>query len=406
MFTPPPSPQPARTTARPIAIPESRSNDSREAMESYSSSLEAKRWTGRRFRWAVVLVPLVIIFITARIGYKTSRVAQESSQPLLPISWHGFEEGSSWRHHKRHPEPEPAPQGQSSVSSSPSGSSLVSASATTTATAASSASSSSIPVSSQPVPVIPASPPTSLPTPFPQPFDGTLAQNFSSLTCSNFFTNMTNSAPFRQCRPFSMLLQSSTQFINAQTNLTLMNSIIWGTCNTNVDLSQCEQNMGWFADNLKTACDQELKQLNSMATTTLTALQAFQVMHDVACQADPTSNTYCYLNAVRNSNPADSYYYALPLGIPVPSSSQPTCSACSKSVMSIYASALTDPVQGPQLAALKTTYEPTAALTVQFCGANFAQTTVSAASPSFSRSSWAISGCLAIFAWTILAHAS
>jgi hypothetical protein len=63
------------------------------------------------------------------------------------------------------------------------------------------------------VPVVPSAPPT-LPTPFPQPFDSGIAQNFSSITCSNFFANMTNAAPFRSCRPFSLLLGSSSQFIN------------------------------------------------------------------------------------------------------------------------------------------------------------------------------------------------
>ena len=33
----------------------------------------------------------------------------------------------------------------------------------------------------------------------------------------------------------------------------------------------------------------------------------FSVMHDVACLADPTGNTYFYINAVRNPNPSDSY---------------------------------------------------------------------------------------------------
>jgi hypothetical protein len=36
------------------------------------------------------------------------------------------------------------------------------------------------------------------------------------LSCSNFFSNMTSSAPFRSCRPFSMLFGSSTEFINVR----------------------------------------------------------------------------------------------------------------------------------------------------------------------------------------------
>jgi hypothetical protein len=131
-------------------------------------------------------------------------------------------------------------------------------------------------------------------------------------------------------------------------------------------------------------------------------------MHDVACLADPTSNTYCYINAVRNPNPSDSYYYGLPIGTRLPQTSTPTCSACSKSIMGIYSSALNDPAQRPLLTGLQTTYEPSAALSVQLCGAVFAQTNVvSAALPTLGRPSWILSGTLAvIFAWTILTSAS
>ena len=65
---------------------------------------------------------------------------------------------------------------------------------------------------SGPVPTIPSEPPV-LPTPFPQPFDTTLGTNFTTNSCENFFLNMTQSLPFRQCRPFSFLSQTSTYFL-------------------------------------------------------------------------------------------------------------------------------------------------------------------------------------------------
>ena len=65
---------------------------------------------------------------------------------------------------------------------------------------------------SQSVPTIPTSPPV-LPTPFPQPFDTTLSNNFTTDSCESFFTNMTVSSPFRQCRPFSFLSQTSSAFL-------------------------------------------------------------------------------------------------------------------------------------------------------------------------------------------------
>lgn len=204
MFTPPPSPQPTRPTELDSVPPGPLSLDSQER---YASAQASKRYIGRRFRMAVILIPLLVIFVTARMSYAANGVVEKTVEPMLPLSWHGQAENSNWRHHKRHPEP------QTQVTRT-SGASLSSAPSTASATStAPTPSSTAIPVSSQPIPSIPSSPPP-LPTPFPQPFDGGIAQNFSSLSCSNFFSNMTNSAPFRQCRPFSMLLQNSAAFIN------------------------------------------------------------------------------------------------------------------------------------------------------------------------------------------------
>jgi len=77
----------------------------------------------------------------------------------------------------------------------------------------------STPVPSQTVPTIPSSPPV-LPTPFPQPFDTTLGNNFTTNSCDTFFTNMTQSLPFRQCRPFSFLSQTSSAFLKVSGILT------------------------------------------------------------------------------------------------------------------------------------------------------------------------------------------
>jgi ABC-type polysaccharide/polyol phosphate export permease len=111
------------------------------------------------------------------------------------------------------------------------------------------------------LPTIPTSPPA-IPTPFPQPFDGIITQNFTSSSCLNFFNNMTASTNFRQCRPFSFLFSTSSTFINAQTNLTLMNSLIWGTCNTTQSYDQCQSNMALFASQLQSDCSQELGNQN------------------------------------------------------------------------------------------------------------------------------------------------
>jgi hypothetical protein len=61
-------------------------------------------------------------------------------------------------------------------------------------------------------PTIPSSSPV-LPTPFPQPYEATPGLNFTTNSCGTFFLNMTQSLPFRQCRPFSFLSQTSSSFL-------------------------------------------------------------------------------------------------------------------------------------------------------------------------------------------------
>ena len=135
------------------------------------------------------------------------------------------------------------------------------------------------------------------------------------------------------------------------------------------------------------------------------ALQSFQVMHDTACLPDPTTNAYCYLSAVQNTNPSDLYFYSLPLGIPLPSTATPSCSACSKSVMGIYATALEDPSQSKLLTGLKSSYKASAQVAAQFCGSSFAVTSISAAISLYCCCDWPtiFTGSVFALTWTILA---
>ena len=197
MFTPPPSPQPSGTdgfnTSAPIPSTELHNL---ENFCCFWNSDDKKRHTGRRFLWAVVLVPFIVIAFTVYGGFPTSLV-QKSAPVFSPPSWYGLaSHQSEWKR-------EPKPQSTVSVFSP---SSALSASPTSTT-------SSSVPVASQTLPTIPSSPP-SIPTPFPQAFDGIITQNFTSSSCINFFNNMTASMNFRSCRPFSFLSSTSSIFIS------------------------------------------------------------------------------------------------------------------------------------------------------------------------------------------------
>jgi len=364
MFTPPPSPQPSRTSGFNVSapIPSTEIHTLEKICDSRKPD-NTKRRTGRRFLWAVTLVPLILITFTMCAAGFSASLVQKSSLASSPLSWNGFvSDRSKWR---REPRP------QATVP-------LISPSISSTSSAPTSATSSPAPAASQVLPTIPSSPPP-IPTPFPQAFDGILTQNFSNPSCLNFFTNMTASMDFRECRPFSLLFSTSSAFMNAQNNLTLLNSLVWGTCNTTLPYNQCQNNMASFASSLQTTCAQELVNQNLLVVNSLIALRAFQVMHDSACLADPTTNAYCFLSAVQNTNPSNFFIYSLPLGLALPKTSTPSCSACLKSTMGIYATALQDRPQAALLTGLNSVYQASAQLVVQLCGAAFAQTSISAA---------------------------
>ena len=178
MFTPPPSPlpppEPSPDPSAPAVPPES------------SHNLTSKRKTTSRIRWSILTVPAVLILITLTTRYISHPALLDSfsALPQLPRDSSQF---GDWGLHKRHPSPQdPTAPHAPRANTSPT------PSVTT-------------------VPTIPNNPP--LPTPFPQPFDTTLSKNFSTQACLDFYTNMTLSLPFRRCRPFGLLAEYSSQFI-------------------------------------------------------------------------------------------------------------------------------------------------------------------------------------------------
>ncbi|KAJ7065044.1 hypothetical protein C8F01DRAFT_1129242 [Mycena amicta] len=358
MFTPPPSP----------GLPPQPS-DARLAPSSPLSPETLKRRIGRRTRWTVILVPLALTLITASTRYLTHPAAFDMFSEVPTLNWETLSKGTNdWTPHRRH-----APfDARDNIASTAASLSATFASLAGSASATSSAADTTPtgPPSQQTVPPVPDSP--TLPAPFPQPFDSDLSQNFSSLSCFNFFQNMTNTVPFRSCRAFSLLLQSSNAFISAQSDLATLNTLVWGTCNTDTDEDQCAVNMEWFSTSLASSCAIDLQDGNSMAVNTQIALDAYGVMRSAGCLIDPTTNTYCYLDAVHNSNPSDTYFYSLPLGVSIPNNTIASCSACTKSLMTLYYGALRNSSTAPGLSSLKATYPSAAKIAVADCGTAYA----------------------------------
>lgn len=391
MFTPPPSPlpfaqrpplesAPSSSSSLTVPSPSPSPSPSPPPTPSRSSSHQhipscsthhAKLKTARRTRWTILLVPAVLILITASTRYLSHPAALDVFSGYRPSDYDSWADSlTDWKfhehrtgHQRREPEPQ---QGQQVSSFSASIAASVPSAALSGSLSASVVSSGSTPTSTTVVanvPTVPAQTPV-LPTPFPQPFDN-LEQNFSTQGCQAFFLNMLQAEDFRSCRPFSLLLQNSYAFSEAQENVTAMNAIIWGTCNTTIDEETCAANMASYLGQLKSNCSKEISNNFQAVTDAVTGLEAYTLMRTAACQTDATANTYCFIDAIRNTNPSDLYFYNLPLGYKVSNSSTPTCDACTKTLLGLY-----DQARG-NLTALQQNYESAAQFAQKTCGSDY-----------------------------------
>jgi len=178
----------------------------------------------------------------------------------------------------------------------------------------------------------------------------------------------------------SLLLGSSVAFNQAQSNITLLTDIIWGTCNTVESEVDCQTKMNNLTSTLQVQCQTEVSQNNALVQQALTGFEMYTAMRDAACQVDSNTNAYCLAEAVANPSPADLYFYLLPYGSPLPNGTVPSCSSCIKSVLGIYAQAVTAPSSGsslpgssPSSVPLDRTYPEAAQIAVDKCGAVYAQ---------------------------------
>ncbi|KAM6503503.1 hypothetical protein JOM56_000446 [Amanita muscaria] len=378
MFTPPPSPRPPSCA---LKHPHEQQLEAASHSQLHEDPEQQKKAVGRQTKWSILLVPFVLIAITASTRYFTHPAVFDLftsgfSSTVNVAALHKRHGGGDLRRRDDAWQSDSssglAPTASGGAGNSGGSSGTVTGSASATPSTAPSTTSSP---TSQPLPTILSNPPT-LPTPFPQPFSAGIPTDNMSIGCLNFFNAMANAVSFRQCRPFSLLLQSSDEFITAQSNLTLSNTLVWGTCNVAPGKDRCAQTMTSYADQLRSSCPNELQSnVQPIASDTLIALEAYGLMYDAACTlVNPTANTYCFIEAAQNSNPSDLYFYQLPIGLTFPTNASPTCSTCSKDLLALYWSALGDNTQSPNLRTLATTYNSGAKAVDAVCNSDFAVT--------------------------------
>ncbi|CAE6422970.1 unnamed protein product [Rhizoctonia solani] len=218
-------------------------------------------------------------------------------------------------------------------------------------------------------PAIP-NPPWPVPTPFPQPFDSSLSSNFSTPACSSFFSSFATNMTFRACRPFSLLLGTSNTFFNIQSNLTELTAVMGGTCDTTRSIDDCRTTMDWLASEIVKpgVCGPDIANQNGNVLEALNGFKTYDLMRQAGCLVNQRSNAYCFVESVASSSPVDTYFYALPIGTPVPQKSIPSCSPCIKSLMSLYAGYATD-----KSLPLSKVYSPAQKLAASSCGPDYAQ---------------------------------
>jgi hypothetical protein len=111
-------------------------------------------------------------------------------------------------------------------------------------------------------------------------------------------------------------------------------------------------------------------------TNTYKDLVAYEPMYRATCLTSPSTQDYCFVDAVSNSSAPDDYnVYFMPIGSALGTGAKPTCSQCLQATMDLFANWAKKDGQS-----LVTTYLPSARIINAHCGAGFASTNVTVGS--------------------------
>lgn len=129
-------------------------------------------------------------------------------------------------------------------------------------------------------------------TVLPQPFDTTLGNNFTSDSCPRFFSSFLSDETFRSCYPFSLLLQTSHGFFEAEKNFFQTTQSLEAGCSADYDV--CNTLMQSLATQLKSAgnCMSDFGNENQIVMQAYNGLISYPVMYKAACLKDDEGD-YC-----------------------------------------------------------------------------------------------------------------
>jgi len=210
-------------------------------------------------------------------------------------------------------------------------------------------------------------------SPLPSPFDGNLAATFfNGASCPNFINNFLTAQEFQDCYPFSLLVQGSSGFFQAEKSAFAMEQILQHTCAAEVD--SCAPYLWELAQELvqEENCGEEYKLGVSTVKEAFVGLTSYRELYSASCLKEPAGAPYCFTNAVTNyTNTANTYLYLLPLNISLPATGVPTCNYCVQNTMNIFHSATAD-----RRLPIANTYAPAAQQINSRCGSGWVNETL------------------------------
>ncbi|EIW70416.1 hypothetical protein TREMEDRAFT_28982 [Tremella mesenterica DSM 1558] len=234
------------------------------------------------------------------------------------------------------------------------------------------------------IPLAPAFIPSYPPSPTPTPLDLSISYALSD-SCLMYLGTLLSSAEFLTCLPFSLLLTSSSSYSSMLSdamstgNYTYLNALVGYTHSPQPSGEQCDAYMAGVASALtgKGNCLSDIRMGKAVALEILVGIGNYALLRKAEGLLD-SSGRFCYLDAVADGRPDDLYLWNLPAGIALPSTSRPTCSACSAQLLNLYTSSLSS------TPTLNSTIVNSAVQSVNSaCGSTFVSySATSAASPS------------------------
>ena len=174
-------------------------------------------------------------------------------------------------------------------------------------------------------------------SPLPSPFDSNLAATFVSTGCPSFINSFLTDPQFKECYPFSLLLQSSSGFFDAQKSAVSMTQVLQATCD--VDRDVCTTYLRNLAAQLieEANCQEDFEAQNTVVVQAYNGLIAYEELYSASCLQDNDQGSFCFTRAVMNYTTASNVYlYFLPLNSSLPGRSIPSCDSCAERTMNLF----------------------------------------------------------------------